>query len=85
MVGDKGYSSGHIRGYLRRRGIRITTPHKRNEQHRGPFDKQIYKQRNRVVRLINRLKPFGRVATKYEKRGANYLAMLTLASITLWS
>jgi transposase len=37
-----------------------------------------------VERLVNRLKQFRRVATRYEKRAVNYLAMLTIAAITLW-
>lgn len=35
VVGDKGYSSGSIRRYLRRRGIRLTIPRKDNERRRG--------------------------------------------------
>ncbi len=35
VVGDKGYSRGKIRCYLRRRGIRLTIPRKSNEQRRG--------------------------------------------------
>ena len=35
VVGDKGYSSGNIRRYLRRRGIRLTIPRKSNERRRG--------------------------------------------------
>lgn len=84
VVGDKGYSSRKIRAYLRRRGIRITIPHKHNEHRTGPFDRAIYRLRNRVERLINRLKQFRRVATRYEKRAHNYAAMWTLAAITLW-
>ena len=38
----------------------------------------------RIERLINRLKQFRRIATRYEKRAVNYLAMLTIAAITLW-
>ncbi len=83
VVGDKGYSSKRIRGYLRRRGIRVTIPHKRNER-RGRFDKAVYRERNRVERTINRLKQFRRVATRYEKLADNYLSMLTIAAITLW-
>ena len=41
-------------------------------------------QRNRVERLINRLKQFRRIATRYEKRAVNYLAMLTIGMILLW-
>ena len=37
-----------------------------------------------IERLINRLKQHRRVATRYEKLAANYLAMLTLAAIRLW-
>ena len=84
VVGDKAYSSGSIRRYLRRRGIRLTIPRKNNERRRGKFDKAIYCQRNRVERCFNRLKQLCRIATRYEKKAENYQAMLTLASILLW-
>jgi len=84
LVADKGYSSRKIRAYLRRRGIRQTIPHKVNEYRTGPFDRAMYRSRNLVERLINRLKQFRRVATRYEKRADNYLAMLLLATLTLW-
>jgi transposase len=48
------------------------------------FDRQAYRQRNRIERTFNRLKQFRRVATRYEKRADNYLAMLTIAAILLW-
>ncbi len=84
VVGDKGYSSGSIRRYLRRRGIRLTIPRKDNERRRGKFDKTIYRQRNWVERCFNRLKQLRRISTRYEKKSENYQAMLTLASILLW-
>jgi transposase len=84
IVGDKGYSSKAIRAYLRRKGVRYTIPRRRNETRTGPFDKAIYKQRNRVERLINRLKQCRRIATRYEKRAENYRAFLTIAAILLW-
>lgn len=57
---------------------------KDNEPRAGTFDKEAYRQRNLVERLINRLKQFRRVATRYEKRAINYWAMLTIAAIVLW-
>jgi len=84
VVGDKAYSSGTIRQYLRRRGIRITIPRKQNEHRTGPFDREMYRQRERVERLINRLKQFRRVATRYEKRAENYRAIWVIAAILLW-
>jgi transposase len=84
LIGDKAYSSRAIRQYLRRHGIRLTIPRKRGEHRTGPFDRRLYRQRNTIERLINRLKQFRRIATRYEKRAANYLAMLCLATIILW-
>lgn len=84
VVGDKGYSSGSIRRYLRRRNIRLTIPRKSNEKHRGKFNKSIYRTRNVIERCFNRLKQFRRIATRYEKKAKNYQAMLSLAFILLW-
>jgi transposase len=67
-VGDKGYSSRAIRQYAHQCGIRITIPRKVNECRKGPCDRKLYKKRNLVERLINRLKQFRRLATRYEKR-----------------
>jgi transposase len=84
MAGDKAYSSQRIRQWLRRHNIRVTIPRKRNERRRGPFDKARYKLRARIEQLINRLKQFRRIATRYEKRAANYLGMVTIGAILLY-
>ena len=91
---DKAYSSGVIRAALRRRGITPVIPTRRgitpviptksNERRDPAFDRTAYRERNRVERLINKLKHFRRIATRYEKRAANYLAMIALAAILLW-
>lgn len=85
VVGDKGYTSAAFRSYLRRRGIRVTIARRSNQRRRGSFDKEIYRQRNKVERMIGRVKEFRRIATRYEKRAVNYSAMLTIAAIFLWS
>lgn len=84
ICADKGYAKGVVRRYLRRVGIRITIARRSNEHRGGPFDRQIYRTRNLIERLINRLKHFRRVATRYEKLAENYRAMLTLAAIKIW-
>lgn len=85
VAGDKAYTGRRMRRYLQRRGIGAVIPRLSNEPRRGTrFDRQAYQQRNRIERTFNRLKQFRRVATRYEKRGENYLAMLTIAAILLW-
>jgi transposase len=85
VAGDKAYTGRPIRTYLHRRGIGAVIPRRCNEARHGTrFDRQAYRERNRIERTINRLKQFRRIATRYEKRAENYLAMLTIAAILLW-
>ncbi len=84
LVGDKGYSTRAVRAYLRIHGVRAVIASRRDQPRSKLFDRVLYRTRNIVERLINRLKQFRRVATRYEKRAANYLAMVTLAAVRLW-
>jgi len=85
VAGDKGYTGQPIRTYLRRRGMGAVIPRRANESRQGSrFDRAAYRERNRVERTLNRLKQYRRIATRYEKRAVNYLAMLTIAAILLW-
>jgi transposase len=84
VVGDKGYSYPSVRRYLRARGIRAVIPAKQDQRRRRPgFDRATYRERNRVERTVGRLQQFRRVATRYEKREVNYLAMVKIAAIVL--
>lgn len=44
----------------------------------------LYRARNLVERFFNRIKQCRRVATRYDKLAANYLAFIKLASIRIW-
>ncbi len=82
--GDKGYSSGKARQQLKRRRIKALIPSRKNEPPQPDFDRAAYRERNVVERFINRMKRYRRIATRYEKRVANYLAMWTIAAILDW-
>jgi transposase len=84
ILGDKAYSTRAVRAYARVHGIRAVIPTRRDQPRSKLFDRVLYRTRNVVERLINRLKQFRRVATRYEKRAANYLAMVTLAAVRLF-
>lgn len=84
LSGDKAYSSGEIREYLRRHNIRITIPRKKNETSTGKFDKIIYKLRNRIERFINRMKHFRSLATRYDKSASSYRALWIIGAMLLW-
>lgn len=83
-VGDKAYSSQNIRKLLRPKGTTPVIPKRSNQKRRSRFNRGLYRERNRVERLINRLKQYRRIATRYEKYAVNYLTMLMIGAIRLW-
>lgn len=86
VVGDKGYSSHHVRHWIRRRGIQAVIPYRSNQTSRGldlgrRFHRAAYRRRNIVERCVGWLKAARRVATRFEKLAVSFLGMLKLAII----
>ena len=69
LLGDKAYDAEAIRRTLRRQHTTPVIPKRKNAKPR--FNRGLYRERNRIERLINRLKQFRRIATRYEKRAEN--------------
>lgn len=95
VTGDKAYSSRGNRAYLRKRGIKAVIPEKRdqaaNRKKKGArggrlisHDADLYKERNTVERLINKLKAWRGIATRYDKTPDSYLAGLHLRASMIW-
>jgi transposase len=95
LTGDKAYSSRANRAALRARHIPHTIPERddqrANRARKGArggrppgFDRQRYKQRDRVERLLNRRKPFRAVATRVDKLAVRYQATVCVADIFIW-
>ena len=80
---DKAYDSNAIRAKLDAKGITPVIPPKSNRLDIIVYDKESYKQRNKVERLFNKIKQFRRVATRYEKLKANFLAFVIVALIVI--
>ena len=45
------------------------------------WTKALYRERNHVERFFNKLKQFRRIATRYDKLGASFLAFIQLAAV----
>lgn len=84
--GDKGYHGREIRRRITRRGMKALIPQRKNRsgeypEPNRPFDKVMYRRRNVVERRNGHLKENRRIATRYEKLGANFVAMIQLAFV----
>ena len=95
VAADKAYSSRANRAYLRKRNIKAVIPEKKdqaaNRKKKGSrggrpvsHDAELYKERNTVERLINRLKAWRGIATRYDKTPESYLAGLHLRASMIW-
>jgi transposase len=77
-----------VRHLLARRRIRAIIPRRSNRRPGGgryaAVDRAAYRERNRVGRLVKRIKQHQRVATRYAKRARHDVAMPTRASALVW-
>ena len=76
VVADKAYDADWIRAHIRAQGAAANIPNKSNRVHRYRWKKALYRERKIIERFFNRIKHCRRVATRYEKLGANFLAMV---------
>ena len=83
VLADKGYDADSNRAAIRAAGARPCIPPRRNRTAAVDYDRHLYKQRNVVERFFGRIKQYRRVATRYDKKAANYLGFVWGASIAI--
>lgn len=84
LAGDKAYRAQWIIDWLENRGIGAVIPAKgdhANDHDNPDFDRDAYRQRNIVERLVGWLKECRRVFSRYEKTAINFVGMITTAII----
>jgi transposase len=84
LGGDKGYRADWIDEYLLELGICPVIPSKENEDWDArpvEFDREAYRQRNIIERLIGWLKESRRIFSRFEKTAKNFGGMLKMAFI----
>jgi transposase len=84
ILADRGYDADWIRVLVNEQGAWANIPPKRNRKEPICFSRHLYRARNRIERFFNKIKQCRRIATRYDKLAANYLAFVQLASIRLW-
>lgn len=84
LIADRAYDARSLRDWLAANGTEAVIPPNPTRKHPHAYDPVAYKDRNLIERMFCRLKDFRRVATRYDKLAANYLAGALIAAVLVW-
>jgi transposase len=81
VIADKGYDKQSFVEAIEARGAEAMIPTQANRKQQRVIDAHVYRERNVCERFWAQAKQFRRVATRYEKKAANFLAFAWVAAI----
>lgn len=84
VIADRAYDANHFRMTIALEGAGAVIPSRPDRAKRLPCDWRMYRERNLVERLVNKLDHFRRVFTRYDKILAHYHGFVLVAAICLW-
>jgi transposase len=83
VIADRGYDKRALVEVIESRGAEAVIPTQANRKEQRVIDSHLYRERNLCERFWARAKQFRRVATRYEKKAANFLAFAWVAAVTV--
>jgi transposase len=84
LIAGKGYDSDWFRDALASRGIEPCIPGRANRKQAIVYDREVYKERNRIERLFCRLKDWRRLATRYDRCAHAFRSAVALAATVIF-
>ena len=84
LIADKGYDSGPLIESVTAKGIVAVIPPKKNRLVQRDYDQHLYRERHLIECLINKIKHYRRVFSRFEKLSKNYLGFLSFVSALIW-
>ena len=84
LIADKGYDADYMAKAAKDAKAGAVIPSRARKKVSREYEQDLYKERNLIERMFNKLKHFRRVATRYDKLDIAYLGFVFLAGIYLW-
>ena len=81
MIADRGYDKKALVDEIEARGAEAVIPTQRTRKEQREVDAHLYRERNLCERFWSKAKQYRRVATRYEKKAANFLAFVKVAAM----
>lgn len=83
VIADKGYDKKALVEAIEARGAQAVIPTQKDRKEQRVVDPHWYRERNPCERFWSKAKQFRRVATRYEKKAANFLAFVWVAAVVV--
>lgn len=85
IIADKAFDADErVIEPLRKTGKTIVIPPKSNRTVTRTYDEDLYKARHLIENFFAKLKQCRAIATRYDKRAANFLGAIYLAASITW-
>jgi transposase len=85
VLADKGYDADErVIERLQAQGKTALIPAKRNRNNPRDYDRDLYQARHLIEIFFPFLKQYRAIATRYDKRAANFLGAIYLAASVIW-
>ncbi len=84
VLAGKAYDGDALRPIIAEIGATAVITSNRTRMIIIPHDADAYKRRNRIERCFCELKHFRRLATRCDRRAANFTGFIHLAAATIW-
>lgn len=81
VIADKGYDKKALVEEVESRGAEAVIPTQKGRKQQRVIDRHLYRERNVCERFWSKAKQYRRVATRYDKKAANFLAFVKVAAI----
>ena len=83
VLADRAYGARSIREYISEHGANYVIPPQSNVSNPWPVDWYLYKEQHLIECFFQKIKWFRRIATRYDKLDASFLAFVYLAAIAI--
>lgn len=81
VIADRGYDKKALVAEIESRGAQAVIPTQKSRKEQREVDPHLYAERNVCARFWPKAEQYRRVATRYDKKGASFLAFVQVAAI----
>ena len=84
VIADRGYDANHLRDWLTKAEAAACIPPRKNRKVQYEYDTGLYKTRNIVERMFNRLQDWRQLSLRTFRCPITFLAAAHIAAIVIW-